>query len=253
MRRGMKPNIVFENEKVIGVNLSSDFTAEHEWGIAKINDAFGIDVKAAPGVSRRKINTVPNTLTWIDDRKSSGFVYRPWWVEKTLEQITKRVVNHEELHELAYTPNPLRAAWSEDDFAVISSGPEQKKALREVYHAFESFDIGIFLAGKQLFENAGLCITILSRLPQSIKDLWKSADEEADKLRKAFADSGIAELLTKKGKRWYALTPRKFDKDGELLMWLNPQEQNKYNAGWVTLQDLLDWSNDKGKVMKEKK
>src|SRR4051812_41024525 len=104
MRRGTKPKLLMSaNSQVIGVDMSSDFTAEHEWGIKKIREAFGMSLKAKAGVDRRTITDVPETLAWVQDGKNAGFAYRPWWITtggaSTAEQITKRVVNHDELRE----------------------------------------------------------------------------------------------------------------------------------------------------------
>ncbi len=38
-------------------------------------------------------------------------------------------------------------------------------------------------------------------------------------------------------------------KKGGLEFYLNPYEQHKYNSGPVTLKDLEDWINEKGKIV----
>jgi hypothetical protein len=61
------------------------------------------------------------------------------------------------------------------------------------------------------------------------------------------------EQLKKAGKHWYALGTRitelKAD-DGstKLCSWLNPVQQNIYDCGWVTVDDLRNWLNNTGRI-----
>jgi len=258
MRRGSKPKILFaKTGQVYGVNLSSDFCAEHEWGIPKIRQEFGMidNIHAKPGIHRRTVLIVPNTLVWVKLGQDQGIAYRPWWhldnKMPPIEQISKRVANHEELKEYSWSKETrrLRAAWSEDDFAIISSDPEHHRYLRQIFDAFGSFDVAIFLGQRQFLENPGLCIMILSRIPQEILDALKEGDEEGDQLRIKFKATGIEKLLREKGKRYFSLRPR-HDENGKLIFWLNPMEQDKNNCGWFTIEDLEDWAEGKGKIPK---
>jgi len=56
-------------------------------------------------------------------------------------------------------------------------------------------------------------------------------------------------LSRKAKKEFFYLKIRSIDKNGKPSWWLNPYEQQKYEAGWYSTQDLLDWANDKGKVL----
>lgn len=46
------------------------------------------------------------------------------------------------------------------------------------------------------------------------------------------------------------MSPQK--QNGKLMIWLNPQEQEKYEAGLFTVDDLKLWAKDQGPVMKRK-
>jgi len=35
-----------------------------------------------------------------------------------------------------------------------------------------------------------------------------------------------------------------------VMFWLNPQEQNKYRCGWFTVEELTEWAEDKGTIIK---
>lgn len=269
MRRGSKPEIVYdENRVVLGVNLSADFCAEHEWGIKDIRDAFGLsDETTVYGLKRRQITRVPKGFAWVGfpskyfvskfdvergkakktgDVKlaNEGFVYHDWYYEEP-----EKLVLNTELYGIG-----LRGAWSDDDFAAISSDPEDIKALKEIFNEFGKLNIAIcFSAALPAFDNAGLVFAIADRLPQSVTEDWFQYDYNQHQLRLEVQLTGIEELLKNAGKGYYALSPRRRD-DGSVWYWLNPYEQNKNNAGWFTLEDLKAWIADAGpipmKVMK---
>ena len=46
------------------------------------------------------------------------------------------------------------------------------------------------------------------------------------------------------------LSFKEIGKDKEMCVWLNPKEQTCFNSGWFTEQDLLDWMEGKGNVVK---
>lgn len=250
MRRGTKPELVKSEDVITGVNLSSDFTAEHEWGIKEIQEAFGIDSRIESyGLAKRKITQLPKGFQLIDNHSGTvmkgghigGFGYFHYDLFKSGYA-----------SELHFYKETLRAAWDESSFAVISEDPEQIAALQTIHDAFASLDIIIMLGGQKFIENAGLVIGIASRLPKSLTDGWKEFDKTHHELVKEADATGIKKLLSEKNKRYYALSPRR-DKAGKLTFWLNPMEQHENNSGYFTLEDLKDWSEDKGKIVKVKK
>lgn len=62
----------------------------------------------------------------------------------------------------------------------------------------------------------------------------------------------------KAGLSWYALKPawRDFFEDPvyqseyKVIFFLNPEGQNKYNSGWFTVEELLQWIKGKGPVIR---
>jgi hypothetical protein len=84
-------------------------------------------------------------------------------------------------------------------------------------------------------------------------------DEDARQLQTAAEKTGIAKKLKKKaGLSWYALKPawRDFFEDPvyqseyKVIFFLNPEGQNKYNSGWFTVEELLQWIKGKGPVIR---
>lgn len=250
MRRGNKLGIIKENGQVVGACLSSDFTSEHEWGIQGINQAFGkpgadhqkfTAPKQIPvfGLERRKITRVPKDFYWFESNKHAGIVYWNSWDNKHRDPAETR--------ELNFYNSTLAAAWDESSFAVITTSETEREALRQIYDALLTLDGVIFLGGREtVFDNPGLCLAIASRLPKELTDGWYSVDKEAYEVQQEMAATGIEELLKAAGKRYFALSPRR--KDGKLIFWLNPCEQQQNNYGWFTLADLRDWAKGKGKI-----
>lgn len=264
MRRSNQPEIVLtEAGVVLGVNLGYDFTAEHEWGIRQLKRDFGItDDIAAFGLIRRKITQRPSTLHWVsykkDGDKYEGFLFRPYfWDDDTPDSFMSR---NSEVR--VYKPlkprvgekiETLGAAWSESDFAVVSNDPATTAQLKEIFDQFDGLNVVIMLSGRSTpFANSGLVIGIADRLPQDFLDAWFAFDKEQYEIKQEFLATGIEETLKQAKKRYYALSPRRDEKSGELRYWLNPCEQDVNNYGWFTLEDLKLWAVDEGPIPMKK-
>jgi hypothetical protein len=284
MRRGSKPEFIYDKTRpstwpkdgvkpegdkglLLGVNLSADFCAEHEWGIKPLKTEFGIpDKLPIYGMKRRKVTVLPADLGWVEfnstyfmgtrevkegkakkvgDKKLSnaGFVYHRWYNRKPAD-----LALNMELHGVG-----LRGAWSEQDFAAVSSDSDDIEALREIFAEFSKMNIIIMLSGSGIpFGNPGLLIAIADRIPLLFVEQWYKHDKDQHKVTTEFAATGIEEILKDAGKRYFALSPRR-QEDGSLRYWLNPYEQRVNNGGWYTLQDLLDWVKGEGPIpMKNK-
>jgi len=63
--------------------------------------------------------------------------------------------------------------------------------------------------------------------------------------------------LKSAGRSWFALRAAWIrDKSASkhpVWFWLNPQEQDRYEAGWFTVEDLLQWTENKGPVLKKRR
>src|SRR5262245_19868016 len=56
--------------------------------------------------------------------------------------------------------------------------------------------------------------------------------------------------LQDQGKEWHSLERWQW-MDGGIKFWLNPSEQDIYNSGWFSIDDLIAWTHDTGPVMIE--
>lgn len=279
MRRGQKPELIYDTTRpsgwpgvqaksegdkglLLGVNLSADFCAEHEWGIARLKAEFGIpDVIGIYGIARRRITRIPPGLAWVEfkstyfmgksdveagrakkagDAKFSnaGFVYHSWYGEEPM-----KLAMNSELRGFG-----LRGAWSDQDFGVVSSNRDDIEALRDIFAEFQRGNAVLTFANSMpAFENPGLILGVADRIPALVLEQWYNADKDYHEVRLEFEATGIEEVLKKAGKRYFALSPRR-QEDGTLRFWLNPYEQRRDNYGWFSLQDLRDWAENRGPI-----
>jgi hypothetical protein len=270
MRCGSKPELIYDKTGrkgadgeplLLGINLSADYCAEHEWGIKGIRETFGLpDAAGVYGLKRRQITRVPESLAWVKfsskhyagrhdverglakDKgdvklKNEGFVFHSWYFKEP-----EKVALNSELSGIG-----LRGAWSENDFAAISSDPGEIVALREIFAEFGKLNIAICFSGASVFDNAGLVFAIADRLPQLVLEDWYKHDYDQEQIRKEVEATGIEETLKAAGKHYYALSPRRRE-DGSLWYWLNPMEQQQNNFGWYTLEDLQAWAHGEGPI-----
>jgi hypothetical protein len=268
VRRGQKPKLLWANPpdglvsepRLLGIDLSTDFCAEHEWGIANLKRDFGIsDDISVYGLARRKVTRIPEELKWVEFKSTltvarynaepgeklgkkmlsnAGFVYHFW-----LGREPEKLGTHSEL-----SGRGLRTAWSENDFAAVSNDPADITALYELFTELKMGNAVIMLGGSQNpFENAGMVIAIADRLPALLFEEWYAFDADYHKMRQEFDATGIELILNAAGKKYFALSPRR-QKDGSLLYWLNPYEQQTTNFGWFTLEDLRLWAVDQGPI-----
>jgi len=254
---------------IVGVDLGADYCAEHEWGIKGISRRCGIGnyidnkgnyvsaserdnfesyngtLKPLFGIEARSIRDGSNVKIYeykIKGEKAYALVCAGGYYDRNCNEKP-----HSEL--IPWEDDwDFSACWSGEDFAFMA---KDKNVVETLYNAFQNLDITIGFTGGGVFKNAGLTILIKSLIPKSWADKVYENDKENYETWKEAYETGIYEELKNAGKKFFALSPKKDDK-GNLIFWLNPQEQDKYNFGWVTLQDLKDWAQDKGKIVLKK-
>lgn len=55
-------------------------------------------------------------------------------------------------------------------------------------------------------------------------------------------------VLNDQGKQWRSLERWQW-MDGQIRFWLNPTDQVQYQSGWYTIDELLQWSRNRGPVI----
>ncbi len=160
--------------KFSGVFLPADFTAEHEWGILGINDAFGIRMNPNEdvgiyGLDARKVTTVPE-LHYAEDGGCSVFLFND------------RAIIDSELELFKYAkdvdlsrPNKqgLAASWCGDAFCIAVTGNENQIKLKKLHEALVAKNVVIFLGGSDEdnpFSRRGLSILLYDTFPTDITE-----------------------------------------------------------------------------------
>lgn len=253
MKKSPKVNRIIHGNTFVGFSLGADFCAEHEWGIHRLCESFGI-VDKGYGVDRRKIRITPKEgqLILIEKGLSDSFSVlifaRPWYVQ-----------NIQKNADLPPSLTPLRkedsfGAWDNKSFAIGTY--EYQSDLKELYEAILKKKAVITLLGGQAFENPGLHILISSRIPTNINQEWESADRKMEWVRKEAEKTGIENRLRKSGKKWFALSPRerpsRMSSEHSVVFWLNPLNQVDNNYGLFTVEQLDEWAINKGPVIKKR-
>ena len=260
MREGHDNAILEIDGKFVGINFGADSCAEHEWGIARIRYAFGMNDEL-DGLEKRIIRTVPLEMKYgrkfAEVKAADGsfrgfeFSYEPPSRSVPKERLPLARKSKKPLASWEM-PSELWTAWSGEDFAVVSDNSATRVKLHFVYEAILRCDAAIWLGGGGVFQNAGFVIAVASELPKHVTDAWFKSDLERRQLLKDAADTGIEKTLRSAGKEWYALSPCR-EKDGTITFWLNPTKQDIYSRGRFTVEQLRQWASDEGPVVMTKK
>jgi len=248
------------NGQFFGVTLMADFTAEHEWGIKKIEGAFGITKdKTHQDIRRYQITEKPN----MEFISHSGKTLFGWlYGYRDALNLQKETLGHMGLN--VYKNMDDASAWCDGEFAVLATTDEKRANLHLLRDAFDALDVAIWIgsSGNNPFDRGGLNLLIVSKLPADINAHITQSHIEDDALQAADIACGIRKKLQEAGKRFNALSPR-LQADGTLLYWLNPSNiSEKYpfhklvpepQCGWYTVKDLEDWIAGNGPVVTPKK
>ncbi len=262
MRRGNGGSWLLKaNGDLIGISLGADFTAEHEWGIKGIKSGFGISLDDKIfGIARRLISKVPVEKIYFKETgtKSILIFHNSRWFADDLKKTDKHPMIDRELRPYR---DDLGTAWDETSFGIYVKDKKGKQYLKELYKTIIAGNVAIWLGGGGVFQNAGLTIGIVNQIPdEGLKTLYEGDKKiyETDQVAKK---TGIFEELKKAGKSYFALSPGsvlKNTKDGDVktkysvMFFLNPHEQQKYNSGWYTVEQLKQWIKETGPIVKAK-
>jgi len=254
MRRGTHDVGTFVSEDGVfqGISLGWDFTAEHEWGIAGIKHDYGLrDVsRKVNGIESRRIQRIPDFLQLIIKQDITYLISTRHFAAD--DKPTKKFIDGKMS---AYGDGELQAAWDSGSFAFRVTGKENRKYLKELMIAFNNDDVIITFGNgdpANPFSRNGMLFLIASRLPQSYNDELVAVDTDRFDRYDMMEASGIEKKLRDAGLSWFALTPKMWanEEKTEVSYWLNPAEQHKYNSGWMSIADLEEWAEGKGKIVK---
>ena len=273
---GNGAQIHFINGEVTGVSFGSDATTEHGCGINPLHlqlgvaaghvegrqqrtdfqkwkeakeqktlkgyarRLFGVDPQIPPmGMDKRYITKLPSSLRWVEKDGNAGFLC--YSREFAITALVEKFAGYLDRRDLA-------CGWSDEGFIALAKGQDNIDRLRVVFDAVQRKDavIGSF----SVPQHRGIAILIASRVPDSTRAVMLDQDREAFELEKRVDATGIVNYVEAAGKRFSALGKGSVDGNNVLSIWLNPYDQDKYNFGWFTVEELQQWCEDKGPVIK---
>lgn len=260
-------------DTVYGFSLGFDFCAEHEYGARLIRDELGIaNVECPIGVEQRTMTRVPNGLHFVvygqrpkdrrfkktmpaallvltdDFRLNSEKLPSPAELAKRFDALFWT-----DFTDTRYRPGvaDIVCSWSSHGgFVIHVRGDENVHRLAQVHEAMKQCRVAVADPAYMGFARKALALVLVDKLPPEVHDTVLQKDLAHQRLLQAAKDTGIEELLAKHGKGWYALSPAwEYEEGGNLLFFLNPREQRQYEGGWVTVEDLHQWTKEKGPIV----
>lgn len=247
--------ITDKNGNIYGINLGYDYCAEHEWGINRLLNNFGVS-NIGFGIDRRRQGIDPESILvhkfTKNKQKYIALVCFPnkRYIQQS-EKMTKAEITKMVLSCIWVPCNGnISTAWDASSFAICTTLENESK-IRQLEEAIRNKQLVIGLGPSMPFKNGGLKLMYADLIPAEIAQAVYDADEDYYNLETAaFEKTKIKDILKKAGKSWYALSPAwANEKKTKVKYFLNPCEQRKYNYGWFTLHDLKLWAKDKGPIV----
>ena len=272
--------LINDNNQIIGVSLGYDHCAEHEWGIKKLKDLFGI-----PEPSKKNLGVIGRTITKCDDdalvlleekhkRKNFAILYTknlysdgiPYDLKNYKKDILWYIESDEKRNtEPEEKKDALVTAWDGSSFGIGVMGDNEIVFLRELYQAF--LDKNVVIAFTKVpnnpFAGTSLCIFIKDRIPEEVSDLMYSADKEYYDREDYEEKIGMKKIIAKHGnkngykekKYFVACSPKwicygdekkreeqkKINKTKyDILYWVNYSDDDD-NWGYYTVEEIREW------------
>lgn len=279
----VEPIVFNEGGSPMGLSLGFDFCAEHEFGIESLSRALKLGHAGSNGLEQHlavKIEADDPRLTLYERKKATKkFPAETRLVFNRTARTTQSLVERgaEKSRSCPTISNSvddkLAASWNDAGFCIRATGDKYRQLLRDLHQAFLDGDMLVSLGGggDNPFARAGLCLTRLSLVPQSVHEDVREAEAEAARLAAAVEATGIHKTLEDAGRRFYALSPQWLDgfgtcsrtmpdgtKDRDfvpksahpVIFFLNPQKQDLYDHGWFTVEELEAWAVNEGPIVK---
>jgi len=267
---------------ILGVCLGVDATTEHECGISALRLSFGSpligrhgsqtfflsdfeiwqqkvdeqgilakmvkrDIPLPPmGMEKRRICEIPRGLTWLRATNGrEGFGYydrRIGFEQKQVDDFTERRYSWD-----------LVGGWSDESFYVLATSDKSKRRLKKIYEAVLEKN-AMFTLPMSFFTAEGLCIIDLNEFPKEREKDYYEIDKKQFDSERALHETGIQKFLMEQKKDFFSLGRyHEFD-DGIWRAWLNPSSNGvngKNNSGWYTIDELRQWGEGKGPVIRK--
>lgn len=281
--------IALEDQTPCGISLGFDYCAEHETSSLQFKKYLGVGYASQKGLRQHLAKPIevddPRLVFYNRDKATKTIaaetrlafqIDQDYIWDSSASKSTSLSSTHPKSVAVfikhGKSSRPLAAAWGSDGFCIRAFGDAEREMVRKLYAAALNGNLLISQAGSSNpFDGAGLCLTILDMIPQSVHDTIAEQEANQERLKKAVAETGIEKTLKDAGLSWYALSPewsnffktigRKDPATGQririqpttkhpVMFFLNPRKQDLYNYGWFTVEDLEAWAQNEGPVIK---
>jgi len=275
--------LLADDGSLFGFSLGFDFCAEHEDGARYIKASLGISEKDFPiGVEDRTMTRVPEHLEFVKyDWRSRDKRYKRT-VPAALLHCCRAAQYARAYHKdfpdggaeqakylrveffadcLAdkkwYRPerDDIVVSWaSHDGFAIHVRGEENVRRLEQLHQAMLGCKVALADAAIVGFMRKPLSLVLVDSVSLELRQAVREQDEAHLRLYQALEATGIEARLKEAGRNWYGFRPMWRSGEGsDLLVFLNPAEQGKYEFGWFTIDELQQWAEDRGPVLKDER
>lgn len=245
-----RQNWIFDdNDRFIGLRTGGDFCTEHEMGIRPILNALIPSRESQEGLDRFLIESSHPALSWVSGSGMEGIVFM-------FSGDPKAKIRHHK--KMARSVDQPLVAWDEKSFMVVvpKTGAEKYlNGLKDLWQALNREDVLMGGPFSDRFNGGGIGMFIASAMPSDEIEAAKTKIAEDLRVKRLLEEGEkrdgldkIKKKLTKQGKGWFCLRPHSVNDDGSICYWLNPQDQQFNYFGGVSIQDLKDWLEDKGKI-----
>ncbi len=250
-------------EEIVGINLGFDFCSEHEWGIKELQSLLEIQKlnRNNAGYESRKINSNKNIFIW-EKAFTSNKKKKKWYFVLCLN-LYREIDSYKEdfLNKLkSYThysqDKDIYSEWCENGFFFATTNKEGYETIKMAIENM-TLCVGIGISSNP-FSNGGLVLIDMANLDEESKKDLRNQDIKSLDLAKCSDDilSFLQPKLDAAGKTYSSLSPQWKDNKNkttryDIIYWLNPRNQQEYNYGWFTVEDLELWANSEGPIIKK--
>jgi len=258
---------------LLGLSLGFDKRAEHVEGISPLLVKLGVQLPLFPvGLEDRQVKQAPPTLRfstyqWVPKDKRRGSYPAALLILASCAEgdLAAQTVPEAEIvgrYDLGFLSEASRrlpsvpehdlvAAWGAEGFAVHVRGERNIEMLERLYEAIVSRDVAVLAPAKHS-GTGPVRLLLASQMTVEDQAQLVAADQEYRELMRAVLATGIFPRLAQFDRGFRSLTPAWFDeKQDEVIFLLEPDFPNAFNSGWFTLEELDDWTRDRGPVMRD--
>lgn len=237
-----------------GINLGADYCAEHEFGIKTLARRCNLN-DSQLGIEKRRINNInQNNILLKKEKNILNLVID----NETGINSYKTSLN---ISECSFSDEMLITAWDECSLLIRTKDNFQK--LNNLHQAIVNNNAAIWVASKiNPFGTNGLILTIIDQIPKNLLKEIYDQDIDYQKLLAASAQIGIIQKINafNNGQLsspccYFSLnpywTPENKQTNYSVIYWLNPVWQDKNITDYVTVEELEQWLENKGRIKKE--